>query len=1299
MCGTLRFVSSNLTTLPGITPRPGRGSPTCPASFVSSLLSKSVCIPQAYPEVRPVGREVAAEGVVVPLALEHVHGRVVGPHAGEDDDGRIVDLGRMRDVDDLVAARCDGVADGADVARPVVEEGDRHFLLGVRAHVQRLDSGGIGWTALTYLKTHWRKAWHKNSMKSLFPLSTLFFYTEPRIALLVEGRSWDISLNSQLAPRKWMDSRHPGPSLELGDVEHARQTVPPISVLLLRGGSDRPGYKPHKRRRRKKRSEIPGSANNVDSRVHSEADTDSADGSDDSIQVKDDHVGAAATADGNSQSKTGKKRIRRRVVEAKSEPIETPTKRKKRKRKVNQVDDDTTRENNGPGDSTEINVPDVDKRRTSRKRRKRTGPDRGLNPDVNELTRSNLKQLSKRLLELETRALQRRQTSTDPGQTTEVADDLDDVEGTREETDEEKTDPDIIDVTETINISSEPVIPSKKKKRRRKKSAKAPEQESNTTEWEPANEGGPRDEEVIADEHPDDADSISIEASVDIPAEEIVPESIDPEIGLDDSIDSPASLEQLSVNVSLDEEEEENTDESPETVIPNRRKKRRRKKPAKSPEQDGSHASANEGSPRDDEMVADEHSDDAGLISIEASVDIPTEEIVPESIDPAIGLDDSLSSSDESIGSPASLEQLSVKVSLDEEEAVSDENLVAEEVIEHAEPTIARGSRDEEPPSLVLETSVELPGEEVVPESIDAEVEIEDNIPIEPLDQYSEVEVPDEIIVASQDPKEKEDKTDEESEETHPSPDADDSVGGDKEPINEPEGRGAVLKVPETEVDEPSAIVDNAQEDLSEIDIKVEDGKEVDADAGMTKEYVEQSETVSVAEPRSPETVHDESHCEHNEVIGTTADDAASDNDRTTSPLGGATEEADPDLPEQDPEESVAETAKTEDSVDEKMNGRLSDDSEGHSNTSEEVVSITDIVSSDQDRFKMDDDCLKLSVVTWNLAEKAPPEEDAAFFRRFRKDSEGEGSDLVLIGAQECEEIKPRRTEGHRSRHLRRLGIMMLGKDYVPLAIHSLGGIQCALYCHRDRLGDVEMINIADVTCGVGNVLHNKGAIGLFLKMKCNSSGRASRILLVTGHLAAHVKNVDARNADFHRIVSELEAQAPARFLRPKMNRDGSPAECDGSRLLDSMDHVFFAGDLNYRVDLPREHVEKCIVDMKRSPSRRGKLMSKLLRRDQLLQTIASGQAFAGFDEGKISFLPTFKFDKGSSDYDTSHKQRVPAWTDRILFRAKQKVRVCEYESVADSMHSDHRPVLGTFQLGWGVEATKKKARKRRRSR
>ena len=47
-------------------------------------------------------------------------------------------------------------------------------------------------------------------------------------------------------------------------------------------------------------------------------------------------------------------------------------------------------------------------------------------------------------------------------------------------------------------------------------------------------------------------------------------------------------------------------------------------------------------------------------------------------------------------------------------------------------------------------------------------------------------------------------------------------------------------------------------------------------------------------------------------------------------------------------------------------------------------------------------------------------------------------------------------------------------------------------------------------------------------------------------------------------------------------------------------------------------------------------------------------QCFRGFTEGKLTFAPTYKFDPFSDDYDTSEKMRIPAWTDRVLWRRRK---------------------------------------------
>jgi hypothetical protein len=53
-----------------------------------------------------------------------------------------------------------------------------------------------------------------------------------------------------------------------------------------------------------------------------------------------------------------------------------------------------------------------------------------------------------------------------------------------------------------------------------------------------------------------------------------------------------------------------------------------------------------------------------------------------------------------------------------------------------------------------------------------------------------------------------------------------------------------------------------------------------------------------------------------------------------------------------------------------------------------------------------------------------------------------------------------------------------------------------------------------------------------------------------------------------------------------------------------------------------------------------------------LRQEKEAGNVFVEFEEGKISFMPTYKFKKESNEYDRE-KLRIPSWCDRILYRSE----------------------------------------------
>ena len=162
-------------------------------------------------------------------------------------------------------------------------------------------------------------------------------------------------------------------------------------------------------------------------------------------------------------------------------------------------------------------------------------------------------------------------------------------------------------------------------------------------------------------------------------------------------------------------------------------------------------------------------------------------------------------------------------------------------------------------------------------------------------------------------------------------------------------------------------------------------------------------------------------------------------------------------------------------------------------------VSLQAVKKLSSDSSQIDKEAYKISVITWNLAEKSPSKKDYSFLRNYRND------DIVVIGAQECEDVRPRREEGHRSRAWRALQIDSLGKSFVCLAQHRMGGLQIGIYAKKNVASKIQGTQILDVACGVGNVLTNKGAICVLLRIK------GMTLALINAHLAAHLGKVRGR--------------------------------------------------------------------------------------------------------------------------------------------------------------------------------------------
>ena len=78
--------------------------------------------------------------------------------------------------------------------------------------------------------------------------------------------------------------------------------------------------------------------------------------------------------------------------------------------------------------------------------------------------------------------------------------------------------------------------------------------------------------------------------------------------------------------------------------------------------------------------------------------------------------------------------------------------------------------------------------------------------------------------------------------------------------------------------------------------------------------------------------------------------------------------------------------------------------------------------------------------------------------------------------------------------------------------------------------------------------------------------------------------------------------------------------------------------------------------DISADPTSLQTTLASLLTHDQLHAQMRTRKAFYdGWREGKIDFLPTYKYDVGSVGmFDSSEKRRGPSWCDRILYRTRK---------------------------------------------
>uniref|UniRef100_A0A8B9MP58 phosphoinositide 5-phosphatase n=1 Tax=Accipiter nisus TaxID=211598 RepID=A0A8B9MP58_9AVES len=186
-----------------------------------------------------------------------------------------------------------------------------------------------------------------------------------------------------------------------------------------------------------------------------------------------------------------------------------------------------------------------------------------------------------------------------------------------------------------------------------------------------------------------------------------------------------------------------------------------------------------------------------------------------------------------------------------------------------------------------------------------------------------------------------------------------------------------------------------------------------------------------------------------------------------------------------------------------------------------------------------------------------------------------------------------------------------------------------------------------------------------------------------------------------------VNGQSPRESLQPWLRCDAEPPDiyCVGFQELDLSKEAFFFNDTPKEEEWFKAVTDSLHPDAKYAKVKLVRLVGIMLllyvKADLALniseveiETVGTGimgrmlkrqmnanAVFEGFTEGEISFQPTYKYDAGCDDWDTSEKCRVPAWCDRILWKG-QNISQLSYRSHMALKISDHKPVSSVFDIG-----------------
>ncbi|KAJ8668095.1 hypothetical protein QAD02_009758 [Eretmocerus hayati] len=305
---------------------------------------------------------------------------------------------------------------------------------------------------------------------------------------------------------------------------------------------------------------------------------------------------------------------------------------------------------------------------------------------------------------------------------------------------------------------------------------------------------------------------------------------------------------------------------------------------------------------------------------------------------------------------------------------------------------------------------------------------------------------------------------------------------------------------------------------------------------------------------------------------------------------------------------------------------------------------------------------LTLYLLTWNVHQQQPIKNLDSLLNLEKLNSTGQLPDLYVIGLEEIDssgvcgfgKIIPNIfCQAHDWQY--ELDDTLKKFGYMKLSFKRLHGIVLGIFSMKKDCKLYQNVK-TDVEATGGFNWGNKGAVST----RFNIHG--TNICFVNSHLKPGDGKLQERILNYNEIIEEISFDVP------------------GYENILSHDYVFWMGDLNVRLDanLDTEKIKQYVRD--------GRL-NDLLEQDELIKSIRDKKIFIDFEEHPITFPPTYKYLQGSQQFVTD---RRPAWTDRILYRIKNKtdseqnfykIESRDYTSHPEYDVSDHKPVSGIFEI------------------